>query len=946
MKKILAILFLFVWFGASAQKVAVDPTITPSLFTPQTQITVVYDVTGTSLANLSSAYAWVWIPGANVDAKYNVNPASTDAAKTNNAKFVKTVENGKTLFTLTFKPADFFASDISGAAQMGILLKGNDWANGQTTDFLADIWDGGFEIRLISPTVTPLFVDNAEQITISAEAPEASDFSLYVNDVLVHQESAVEVFTYNHVVSETSGGARIKIVATNGAETAEESFQYVISAPSAVQARPVGTIPGINYGSDETKVTLCLRAPDKTSVYVLGDFSDWDVLPANQMKRDGEYFWITLTGLVPEQEYAFQYLIDETVFVGDPYADKILDPDDVYIPATVYPNLKSFPAKALKNDWYFNRLSVFQTGQDAFTWQTVNYVKPRKEELVVYELLIRDFFENGERTYKNLADTIGYFKRLGVTAIELMPVMEFNGNESWGYNPTFMFAPDKYYGPKNELKKFVDVCHANGIAVILDIALNHQDLPNANLMMDFDFASGKPKATNKWFNVTPTHPFNVFFDMNHASPYTKAYVDTINHYWLNEYRVDGFRFDLSKGFTQTFNPTNVDAWSAYDASRIAILKRMADKIWSHTPEAFVILEHLSVNQEEKELSEYRASEGKGMMLWGKMTDQYNQATMGFSENSDLSRVYHGTRDWLYPRLVSYMESHDEERLMFKNLMYGNSSGTYDVQDTTIALARQRAANVVFYTVPGPKMLWQFGELGYAYSINYCDDGTINENCRISPKPVRWDYQSDYNRSLLYDHTAELLHLRQQYDVFTDGSASFGTGTSLTKSIVLKNNPYTESPSSAEEMNAVAVANFDVVAKSVSVPFPHPGTWYDFYGNAEELSVTGASASVEFSAGGYKLYTDFPITASTIVSTEESIGFGSVTPYPNPVTNTFRVENNQVMEVDAYSITGMSVKLHRLNTGEWDASLLSPGLYVLRLSTGAKIFYSKIIKSLQ
>ena len=70
-------------------------------------------------------------------------------------------------------------------------------------------------------------------------------------------------------------------------------------------------------------------------------------------------------------------------------------------------------------------------------------------------------------------------------------------------------------------------------------------------------------------------------------PIPIAYLDTVNYYWLNEYKVDGFRFDLSKGFTQTNNPNNVDAWSAYDASRIAILKKMADEIWAHTPEAYV-----------------------------------------------------------------------------------------------------------------------------------------------------------------------------------------------------------------------------------------------------------------------------------------------------------------------------------------------------------------------
>ena len=114
-------------------------------------------------------------------------------------------------------------------------------------------------------------------------------------------------------------------------------------------------------------------------------------------------------------EYGFQYLIDEAVYVADPYADKILDPDDQYIPASVYPNLKAFPQEALSDKWYFNRIAIFQSGQSPYTWQVESFDKPAKENLVVYELLVRDFFAEGQRSYQNLIDTVNYFKRLGIT---------------------------------------------------------------------------------------------------------------------------------------------------------------------------------------------------------------------------------------------------------------------------------------------------------------------------------------------------------------------------------------------------------------------------------------------------------------------------------------------------------------------------------------------------
>ncbi len=85
-----------------------------------------------------------------------------------------------------------------------------------------------------------------------------------------------------------------------------------------------------------------------------------------------------------------------------------------------------------------------------------------------------------------------------------------------------------------------------------------------------------------------------------------------------------------------------------------------------------------------------------------------------------------------------MESHDEERMMYKNITWGNTNEEYNVKQTQTALLRMETAAAFFFTIPGPKMMWQWGELGYHYSINRCGDGTIDEGCRLVPKPVGWD----------------------------------------------------------------------------------------------------------------------------------------------------------------------------------------------------------------
>lgn len=943
MKKSYLLLVLVLITGQVWSKESIDPTITPALFRPSDEITVVYDVTGTPLANLPEAWVWVWIPGLNIDANSNVNPASSNPTKAAPAKCTKSVSDGKTLFTVVFTPSDFFDTDISDATQLGILLKGNDWSNGQTTDYLASIWDGGFELKLTAPSKRHLFVDPGNSIGIAAETPVAADFSLYVDDVLVDQAQGT-AYSFEYVVPGTPDAAVLKLVADTGDDTDEQSFQYLLRQASPEVPRPAGIIPGINYAmGDDTRVTLCLWAPGKSNVYVLGDFTEWELRSDFLMNRDGEYFWIEIQGLTAGVEYGYQFLIDEAIYVADPYADKILDPEDAYIPASVYPSLKSYPAAALHNEWYFNRVAVFATGVTPYEWQTSNYVKPEKDEIVIYELLIRDFFAAGDRSYQNLIDTISYFKRLGVNAIELMPVMEFNGNEGWGYNPTFMFAPDKYYGTRDMLKAFIDRCHQEGIAVILDIVMNHHDLPNPYVMMDFDFGTMKPEADNKWFNTDATHPFNVFFDMNHESAYTQAYLDTVTHYWLNEYKVDGFRFDLSKGFTQKNNPSNVSAWSAYDASRIALLKRMADAIWEHTPDAWIILEHFAANEEEKELAEYRVDEGKGMLLWGNLNHAFNQNTMGYAEESDISWIDYQERGWSVPHVVGYMESHDEERIMYKNLAFGNASGSYSVKDLAIALRRTEGAALLFYLTPGPRMLWQFGELGYDHSINRCEDGSISDACRLSPKPVGWSLREEATRKRLLNRTADLMRLRREYPVFTEGTASYGGGNTLLKQVALKNNPYTSTPTGPDEMNAQLVVNFGVNPEGIVVEFPHTGTWYDYYAYGAPLEVTSTATVINLQPGEYRLYTDVLIENPLVTAVQDERN-QRVTVFPNPVRSHVSVssDNDIITGVTVRNMLGQRTTLRR-EGGQWNMEGLAPGLYIAEIQTLRQRYVVKLVK---
>jgi 1,4-alpha-glucan branching enzyme len=721
-------------------------------------------------------------------------------------------------------------------------------ANGSQTGRSAtggDIYvniDAGDFVRFTAPTADEAFGLYGEQLLISAEASDtAVNITLEINEgdgfEVVAQVSATDTIAYRYTIMQ-SAALQIRVTAQldSAIVTSLKSINVRVREANTVAALPEGMHNGINYDStDATQATLVLLAPGKEFVYAVGDFNNWQINSTYQMNQtpDGEYFWINLDSLEPQKEYVYQYWVEGTVKIGDPYADKVADPfNDPNIPVDVYPD----PVAYDKTE--FGIATVLQTGQQSFQWTApeVQGGQPAKENLVIYELLLRDFL--GSHSYTDLADTLSYLKRLGVNAIELLPIMEFEGNESWGYNPSYLFAPDKYYGTKNDLKAFINKAHEEGFVVLLDMVLNHQFGQSPMVRMYFDEANSKPTPESPWFNVEPTHPFNVGYDFNHESAYTKRYVDDVNRYWLTEFNFDGYRFDLSKGFTQVDNPTDVDAWSAYDQSRINILTRMADVIWAADSDAYVILEHLAVKEEEKVLADY------GMMLWGNMNFAYNSAMNGFV-NTDLNWALSSSHDFNENNLVPYMESHDEERLMVRAETEGQSNGEYDIKDKETALDRVKLVSAFFYPLPGPKMLWQFGELGYDVSINY--------NGRTGNKPLPWGdqdslhYDRDENRIKLYKATAAIINLVNDHSrVFEEGDFSWTPSGQFRRINV-----------SHEDMDVTIAGNFGVTDGSMQPEFQHTGTWYDFF-SGRAFEVTTTSASVALAAGEFHIYVDQPL----------------------------------------------------------------------------------------
>ncbi len=707
----------------------------------------------------------------------------------------------------------------------------------------------------------------------------------------------------------------------------DDKYQYAPFVPEQVVYEPLpqGATYGINYNKDNS-VTFALYDRTHTSYcYIVGDWNNWERVPEGAMKRDKDAncWWITLSGFDPDKEYRFQYRVgtdtDSDLRLSDPYTEIVYDQwNDQYIPGC-----PSFPegAKAL--------VSAFQINRPEYNWKHKDFKIEDKNDLVIYELLLRDFSET-----KNLAGAkaqLDYLQTLGINAIELMPIQEFDGNLSWGYNPNHYFALDKAYGTREEYKEFIDECHSRGIAVLVDVVFNH--LTGISTLVKL--------GDTTLYNETATHPFSVFSDLNHENPFIRNHIKQSLEYLLTEYDVDGFRFDLSKGLTQKNSGSSVSSWSAYDASRIAILKDYYQHIHSVNPDAVMILEHFADGGEEKELAQ------AGMQLWRNCNYAYSSVMSGNSE--DISAAYSNQP---FGGFVSYMESHDEQRIcygktvsvesvswgicgtitgwgtdpditlskdgafyssksvefgaddMFKirgnstwddaynygasakgyklplnsdyKLTLGSSSqdmavpaaGSYDIYfspeagkvwlmeqgkrpeepetDDVFAAAMRRAGccAAFFLTVPGPKMIWQFGELGYDIS---------GGNGDTSEKPVMTEeYLANKDRKALYDTYCGLLKFRKENPRFFDADASF-------RWYVSKGDwDYGRFLfSSVDGKQFAVIGNFTSTTKDITALMPENGEWkeYEAFGN-NTYNVTDGKLTVNLKPGEFRLVTKF------------------------------------------------------------------------------------------
>lgn len=906
-KHILFLLSFFAFLSLNAQIITTNPSILTADYNGV--IEIVYDASlGTAgLINYTGsdgiyAHTGVITNYSTSDSDWKHAPAWGD----NSAKYQLTsLGDNKWLLLITPNMVGYYGLTTGEIVEKlaFVFRNGLKTLEGKDTggkDIFVPVYQAGLNVLFNNP-LTSMSVSSGTNMDLKITSTLVADLSISVNDSIVKSASAATELIHNFTFSTTSDYRLIASATANGI-TVRDTVNVCVPGPVVEESLPAGMKQGANT-IDEQSVVLVLKAPDKSNVFVLGEFNDWTQLNAYQMKKDGDNWWIRLEGLVPGHLYAYQYLVDGNIKISDPYTELVLDQwNDQWINfgITRFPDLKPFPGGLAEG-----LVATFTTVKEEFGWTDQQFVAPDKENMIIYEMLLRDF--TSEQTLAAAMEKLDYLQTLGVNTIELMPIQEFDGNNSWGYNPNHYFAPDKYYGTPEMYKTFINECHRRGMAVILDIVLNHSTGLHPYAKMYWNATVNKTSADNPWFNIDAPHPYSVFHDYNHESTYTKEYFEEVVKYWLTEYHVDGYRLDLTKGLTQKSSTESTA--SAYDQSRIDNISVYYEAAKSVKPDVMFILEHFCDYAEESSLA------SKGMYLWRNLNYAYSQAAMGFSSGSDFTGMISTPRNW-----VGYAESHDEERNFFKVKTYGAG----DLKTDSVERIARVPLNIAFVSlIPGPKMLWQFEEMGYDYSID-------SQGGRVSPKPAAWSWLELAERKNAYETSAKIIQLRTKYP------AAFKTG-SFSSSIASSNWGVRRLSLTHPDLNLVVLGNFSATDVLVGWPnLPKSAMWYNlltkevkYYGNTNE--------PITLNPGEYIVLTDREVKLT--VGVEDVLSSNPITVVSDNIGEKYIVDGIQVGSLKLYTTNGVLVKAVH-NTNEISVAGLTSGIYILR----ADNFSFKLVKN--
>lgn len=709
----------------------------------------------------------------------------------------------------------------------------------------------------------------------------------------------------------------IKLVAKNDKGDSivyQNSVFEVQMAPLPLYARHGVTKASVASG-DST--TFRLRVPGKNFVVLR-------IAPVGQavatatarvMKKDPatENWWLNVK-LDPNTEYEYLYEVENNKMVSDPFGRQF--------------------------GTYGTRFSTGASGisADNYAWQSTSYVRPPLNKLVIYELNVGEFGGGyygrpaGQSGFNDLKSLLSHFVTLGVNAIELMPVNDYGivgkSGHSWGYDLNHYFALEPGYGTPLELKQLIDEAHKLGIAVILDLVYNHQNDTGPLWQMLPD------EAVNPYFKLNSDMRYNedglaFFKDMDHWTPETQELILENLKMWIEDYRIDGFRYDYTQGIGwNTAEPTKgVLGWTnAVDTLYGGQIYQIAE----HLPGSPALIYHSGLTGGWHD--SFRDEIFDDTRFQNTSLTDYENHVLGLSEypgnDTPNSPGSYGGRT----EPVNATITHDEQSLIYEMTQF---------QGIPIAEALQRDklyATFVFTSL-GIPMLWQ----GQEFSA---PRGWANDGLKLNYRPLEWDWTlvSRGIEHMAYYKT--LIRQRLKNPALYQGELKKLFRYEGAKTIVYG------FEDAATNSKIMVVANLHPFNQTpTNLPWLGDGTWYDVF-DQSQMTVTGnAIASFPINAFTAKVYSNksnAQLGITSVGTDPEPIGapaaFALGQNFPNPFNPTtqfhYSVPTEGLVSLKVYDMLGReaAVVVNEVQTPGtyqviFDGARHSSGIYFYTLSSG-------------
>ncbi len=585
--------------------------------------------------------------------------------------------------------------------------------------------------------------------------------------------------------------------------------------------------------------------------------------------------------------------------------------------------------------------SLFTVGPEGLTadnyvWHSTAYQRPPLNKLVIYELNVGEVaggyfgLAAGQAKFSDLAKLLPYFDSLGVNALELMPITDYEGiglsGFSWGYDLSSEFAIEPAYGTPAMFKALVDSAHAHGIAIILDVVYGNLNDPGALWQMQPD------EVANPYFKLAsdlrPNEDGMTYFhDMDHWTPETQELVLTAQRMWIDEYKVDGFRYDYTQGigWSATDTVNGILGWS----NKISeIYGGAVYQIAEHLPESPALLYYSGLTG------------GWHDSFHDKIFDEARFKTTTLTDLDDLILglgAFPGNDVPAFPARyanrtepVNATVDHDEQSLIYEMT-------TFHSVPLAEALVRDRLYATFMFTSLGIPMLWEGMEISTSR-------GWTNDSEKLSYRPVDWSLAPTARGQTHYRYYRSLIQQRTHNPALTSGAYQILQRNDAQKVMAWKIDDQ------ASGSVVVTVANLSGADQTMSnIAWPGNGTWYDVFDQstlAVSDSLLGSISLPPYTARVFTNRSDSALGIMTGVADEPSIlpsAFHLAQNYPNPFNSTTQfvvdVARAGELTLGIYNILGEEID--RITTGRlepgthtfsWDASVHPSGVYLYRLSS--------------